>query len=111
MVKAGNQLSVRTCLVNAPGQLFSYTGNLTLQVAATTGVSPLCVDDGSTAGASATAAQLTLQACDTGPPNETGAGNDWGQQWSFDGNEQFRGSLADTSNTSVSACRPVTQAP
>jgi hypothetical protein len=100
VVKAGNQLSVRTCVVNAPGQLFSYTANLTLQVVATTGVSPLCVDDNSTAGASATAAQMTLQACDTGPPNETGTGNDWGQQWSFDGNEQFRGSLADTSNTS-----------
>jgi hypothetical protein len=100
VVKAGNQLSVRTCVVNAPGQLFSYTANLTLQVAASTGVSPLCVDDGSAAGASATAAQMTLQACDTGPPNETGTGNDWGQQWSFDGNEQFRGSLADTSNTS-----------
>jgi Ricin-type beta-trefoil lectin domain len=100
VVKAGNQLSVRTCVVNAPGQLFSYTANLTLQLAATTGVTPLCVDDGSTAGAAASAAQMTLQSCDTGPPNETGTGNDWGQQWSFDGNEQFRGSVSDTSNTS-----------
>ena len=100
VVKAGNKLYVRTCVANAPGQLFSYTANLTLQVAATTGVSPLCVDDAGTASAAAPASQITLQSCDTGPPNETGAGNDWGQQWSFDGSEQFRGSVSNTSNTS-----------
>jgi hypothetical protein len=100
VVQAGNQLSVHTCVVNAPGQLFSYTANLTLQIVATTGVSPLCVDDAGTAGSAAPASQITLQSCDTGPPNETGAGNDWGQQWSFDGSEQFRGSNSTTSNTS-----------
>ena len=100
VVKAGNQLFVRTCVAGAAGQLFSYTANLTLQIVATTGVSPLCVDDAGAASAAATASQITLQSCDTGPPNETGTGNDWGQQWSFDGSEQFRGSNAATSNTS-----------
>jgi len=100
VVKSGNQLYVRTCSATAVGQLFSYTGNLTLQIAATTGASPLCVDDAAAAGTNATASQLTLRSCDTGPPNETGAGNDYGQQWSFDGAEQFQGSKSDTSDTS-----------
>jgi hypothetical protein len=100
VVKAGNQLYVRTCVAGAVGQLFSYTANLTLQIAATTGVSPLCVDDAGAANTAAGPTSITLQSCDTGPPNQTGAGNDYGQQWSFDGNEQFVGSLADTSNTS-----------
>jgi ricin-type beta-trefoil lectin protein len=100
VVKAGNQLYVRTCSATAPGQLFSYTANLTLQITASTGVSPLCVDDAGAANVAAGATSITLQSCDTGPPNQTGAGNDYGQQWSFDGQEEFVGSLADTSNTS-----------
>ena len=112
-VKAGDVLVVKTCDSTKPGQLFSYTPNLTLQVAATSPVGTmLCVNDGGTAGAAATAAQLTLKVCDTGlPTNAQPNSNDWRQQWSFDGAEQFVGSLADTSNTSgvclVSVATPV----
>jgi hypothetical protein len=112
-VKATDVLVVKTCDPTKPGQLFSYTPNLTLQVVATSPAGTLlCVNDGGSAGAAAPASQLTLKVCDTGlPTNAQPNGNDWRQQWSFDGAEQFVGSLADTSNTSgvclVSASPPV----
>jgi Ricin-type beta-trefoil lectin domain len=101
-VKAGDVLVVKTCSATKPGQLFSYTPDLTLQVVATSPAGTLlCVNDGGSAGAAAAANQLTLKVCDTGlPTNAQPNSNDWRQQWSFDGAEQFVGSLADTSDKS-----------
>jgi hypothetical protein len=112
-VKAGDVLVVKTCNSTKPGQLLSYTPNLSLQVVATSPAGTLlCVNDGGTAGNPAAASLLTLKVCDTGLPTNTQPNsNDWRQQWSFDGAEQFVGSLADTSDKSgvclVSVATPV----
>jgi hypothetical protein len=101
-VKVGDKLTVASCSTSTPidpRQLFSYTPNLELAIAATNGTGALCLQ-----GAATVHVVPTLQACSQNglPPASPYTLST--QVWSYNDNGQFQASKTDDSGLVSNTC-------